>query len=576
MSNRSRSTNRMEVSSSDSEIEQADSKMLTEAVQNNTGEQRGEEFDFRRSRFLDRALLMNSSTKHKEEPISVQLGLAADDESDFKTQQLDSYHHQLKFSDLDPNYAVERGYICSKLESLQRTSLSLEEYRCGLMSHLQHITALREHVEKEEDRLKAQRTRQRAPLAHGFVGSQALEEFYKFDRPEPTFSRGLEIMRLIERRRKLEAHSQVNLGEVIISSSSESEDEQDQRQNKPALKYDFEDRKTYAWRNTQEDAEDYENFDSVVSHDAKMEVSEDGVSSQAVEQLGKRSSEPQHTHNHEQLLSSIVLESGLTPGTIRKHNLVELAAKKNTVKHLQTTSVPIRGIDIYRSYLKWYKINRKPQEWSTAENERLAKYVDVFSDTRWKQISILMDGRTPYECRRQWFQKVSPFRQTVRWDNPADDLLIGLGTLEWSKGKRVKWAKVANLFEGRRNELQVRERYANILDPGLGAISAEPTLEVKVFELYHQLGNKWSKIAKNFPGLTDNQVKRIVERALRKQDGKDDTDSNNQSDSCSSSIQEIKKARRSKTKVTKHQPHTAQDHPEKPLNPNEGQSSTST
>ena len=469
------------------------------------------QFNFRNSRFLDKLLLQNNRDEISRGTVSVSQS------NQEERGQVVPY--------VSPDQTVELSgagkYLKQKMESLMRTKLSLREYSCGLMAHLQHITNLREHVEREEERLKAQRTRQRAPLVHGFVGSPALEEFYKYDRPESEISRGLEVMKLIERRRKLEQNKQVSLGDMMVSSSSESEDDaEDMPRAKHQHGYDFENRKTHAWKNDDDD-EDFENYDSGMSPEAKMDASQDGSSSvAAAEYIGKRAPTEFNPHQttNDQLLSSIVIEAELKPTNIRKHNLAELATKKNTVKHLQTTNVPIKGLEIYKAYMKWHGINRKPQEWSAEENTKLASLVEVFSDTRWKQISVLMDGRTPYECRRQWFQKVSPLRQVVRWDNPVDDLLIGLGVLEWSKGKRVKWAKVAGLFNGRRNEVQVRERYANILDPGLGALTSEDCIEDRVMAVYDQIGNKWSKIARQFPGYTDNQVKRIVERALRKKD----------------------------------------------------------
>ena len=70
----------------------------------------------------------------------------------------------------------------------------------------------------------------------------------------------------------------------------------------------------------------------------------------------------------------------------------------------------------------------------------------------------------------------------------------------------MKWSDIADHLPGRIGE-QVKERWVNVLDPGVkrGVWSAD---EMRILSsAQKELGNKWSEIAKRIPGRSENSVK---------------------------------------------------------------------
>ena len=67
------------------------------------------------------------------------------------------------------------------------------------------------------------------------------------------------------------------------------------------------------------------------------------------------------------------------------------------------------------------------------------------------------------------------------------------------RGKGLKWARIAQQLPGR-NRKQCRERWHNALDPQLNKRSWSAEDDAKLDALQASLGNKWAKIAAEFPG----------------------------------------------------------------------------
>lgn len=69
----------------------------------------------------------------------------------------------------------------------------------------------------------------------------------------------------------------------------------------------------------------------------------------------------------------------------------------------------------------------------------------------------------------------------------------------------MRWIKIAQLFEGRRTDVQCRERFMNILNPAINAAD-EDHLNSRVVQLYEHHGDKWAAIAKEVSSLYEDQV----------------------------------------------------------------------
>ena len=93
-----------------------------------------------------------------------------------------------------------------------------------------------------------------------------------------------------------------------------------------------------------------------------------------------------------------------------------------------------------------------------------------------------------------------------RWKEGEDAQLLRVIDEVWKNEGRRNWHAVSHRIPGR-SAKQCRERWHSQLDP---SISRDPwsALEEKVLiQLHHDLGNKWTEIAKQMPGRTDNSVK---------------------------------------------------------------------
>ncbi|PKA63162.1 Myb-related protein MYBAS1 [Apostasia shenzhenica] len=102
----------------------------------------------------------------------------------------------------------------------------------------------------------------------------------------------------------------------------------------------------------------------------------------------------------------------------------------------------------------------KKGPWTEAEDMQLACYVELFGDRRWDFIA-----------------KVSGLKRT-------------------GKSCRLRWV--------------------NYLQPGLKHGRMAPEEEETILNLHSLWGNRWSRIARNLPGRTDNEIKNYWRTRMRK------------------------------------------------------------
>ncbi|XP_051127283.1 transcription factor CSA-like [Andrographis paniculata] len=68
------------------------------------------------------------------------------------------------------------------------------------------------------------------------------------------------------------------------------------------------------------------------------------------------------------------------------------------------------------------------------------------------------------------------------------------------------WDYIASHFRGRTGK-SCRLRWINQLNPEVNRLPFSEDEQAKILELQKEFGNKWSAMAKHFPGRTDNQLK---------------------------------------------------------------------
>ena len=145
--------------------------------------------------------------------------------------------------------------------------------------------------------------------------------------------------------------------------------------------------------------------------------------------------------------------------------------------------------------------------WDKEETARLEKIMQNYQNGKspqWDQIASNFPGKTPVDCLAQW-HKMSPgekVRGKGSWTAEEDAILI-------SKHAHFgrKWSQISRFLPGRAGK-QCRERYVNHLDPALkkGAEWTDDE-EAILISLHKNHGNKWTLIANQLPGRSDNDVK---------------------------------------------------------------------
>jgi hypothetical protein len=108
-------------------------------------------------------------------------------------------------------------------------------------------------------------------------------------------------------------------------------------------------------------------------------------------------------------------------------------------------------------------------------------------------------------------------RQT--WLSFEDDELRKIvkdqGAKNWINIAKILNEKVHNGLPMRQGK-QCRERWYNHLSPELRKEKWESTEDITIIEKHLELGNRWSEIASNLKGRTENQVKNRYKSLLRK------------------------------------------------------------
>ena len=443
-------------------------------------------------------------------------------------------------SNIHTGKCYTKDYLKDKLEAVETTIASNEEYKKNLLKYLSKIDETIEDINQRIIKKKQTRDLKRKMGLNDILGNI---DFYKFDKTPHIPNKTLSLLRQLSHRRSNNKQLSERRLMSNISTSNSSSDAESEGDN-------F----MLRMKKENDDSIDFENFDDeddpseeVNSVLGKRRIQSFGTSNIKIQQPEKSENPPskiQKVQDYTQseqdgkleeleklerkqkesggfhsefvgVLNNIILEYKMSPENIRSFNLVDIATKKNTCRHLTKVQIPIFGLNIYSEFRKWFRLgNPESMRWTPEEDKKLVDLVEIFGTKKWKQISSYLDGKKACMCYHRWFKHVSPTRQKQKWDDPLDDALLALGVMSFRKNNgKLRWVKVADLFEGRRTDIQCRERFVNILDPEIEVQEEDGVLE-KVRVLYEEHGGKWSLIAKLIKTKTDNQIKRLVEKKI--------------------------------------------------------------
>ncbi|KAL1929103.1 hypothetical protein VTP01DRAFT_2162 [Rhizomucor pusillus] len=157
------------------------------------------------------------------------------------------------------------------------------------------------------------------------------------------------------------------------------------------------------------------------------------------------------------------------------------------------------------------------QKWTKEDDEALRNAVRQIGDRNWQQIAAMLGNKTGQQCLQRWHKSINPAIRRCRWTQQEDAALMAAVQV-YGVGN---WNKVQRHIAGR-TDMQCRERYTNALDPSLTRDPMTDEDFAKLERLVAEVGQKWSEIAKHFPGRTDNYMLRMWRRLQKhKQAGKE-------------------------------------------------------
>nr|UOO00978.1 R2R3-Myb transcription factor [Ganoderma lucidum] len=147
--------------------------------------------------------------------------------------------------------------------------------------------------------------------------------------------------------------------------------------------------------------------------------------------------------------------------------------------------------------------------WTTYEDNLLIQAVAIHGENdNWKAVASLVPGRTNKACRKRWLHSLSPNVKKTAWTQEEDQLLLSLYATHGTK-----WSIIARNIPGRTDDA-CSKRYREALDPSLKRDDWTGEEDCKLLDAYRRLGGKWGLIGQelNRSGLGCRNRWRMLER----------------------------------------------------------------
>ncbi|KLO20426.1 hypothetical protein SCHPADRAFT_5966 [Schizopora paradoxa] len=148
--------------------------------------------------------------------------------------------------------------------------------------------------------------------------------------------------------------------------------------------------------------------------------------------------------------------------------------------------------------------------WTPSEDKLLRDAVAIYGDDteNWKTIALSVPGRTNKACRKRWLHSLCPTIKKTAWTQEEDTKL-----LELFARYPNKWSQIAREIPGRTDDA-CSKRYREALDPNLKKDEWTDEEDKKLLECYTLHGGKWGVIglALRRSGLGCRNRWRLLER----------------------------------------------------------------
>lgn len=147
--------------------------------------------------------------------------------------------------------------------------------------------------------------------------------------------------------------------------------------------------------------------------------------------------------------------------------------------------------------------------WTEEEDKLLTEAVQIHGERdNWKAIALSVPGRSNKACRKRWLHSLSPTVKKTAWTPDEDRLLLDLFQQLGSK-----WSAIAREIPGRTDDA-CSKRYREALDPSLKKDEWTPEEDTKLIEVYTRIGGRWGQVGQELQrsGLACRNRWRLLER----------------------------------------------------------------
>jgi myb proto-oncogene protein len=147
--------------------------------------------------------------------------------------------------------------------------------------------------------------------------------------------------------------------------------------------------------------------------------------------------------------------------------------------------------------------------WSEEEDRILFSMAELDKKNSWKQISKMLNNKTPSQCFYRFHSKNSlVFKKN--WTKDEDKIIK-----EFIKANGKRWDELVKILSFR-TQKQIKERFFNKLDDSLIRSKFSSEEDEKIVSLFLKYGSKWSFMSRFFSGRTPGMIKSRFYSSLQK------------------------------------------------------------